>query len=89
MLTDFLLTADHRYEGKGGHRRHKVTRKKDDKTISNVVHLGDVTTGQTMLLGKKTYDHTPHDVSGPPETVGRDGSMCFVCRLNCKLFADA
>ena len=57
------MTAGHRYEGKGGHRRHKVTRKKDDKTISNVVHLGDVTTGQTMLLGKKTYDHTPHDVS--------------------------
>ncbi|KAF0313251.1 Anion exchange protein 2 [Amphibalanus amphitrite] len=52
----------HRYESKGGHRRHKVTRKKDDKTISNVVHLGDVNTGQTMLLGKKTYDHTPHDM---------------------------
>ncbi|XP_037085134.1 band 3 anion transport protein-like isoform X2 [Pollicipes pollicipes] len=52
--------SSHRFE-EAGHRRHKV-KKKEDRNIMNVVHLGDINTGQTLLLGKKEFDHTPHDM---------------------------
>lgn len=51
--------TSHRYED--GPRVPRLVRK-EDRTISNVVHLGDVNTGQTMILGKKSVDHTPHDM---------------------------